>query len=427
MPPVNSDVPKNLVYAGIIVGLLLVFFGIILLVEEKSSLLSSLMTCVGFGIVLACFGSKAGGAWAGWTATGAGAMAIILFLVLMHFTPASFLDPVRRGQLRGDLSKIADIRIIDVEPMYEFRDTTTGSIKFIVLDRALKSQRMSVQVDTTEKGEGREFFELIGSSKLISQRYLSDQTVDVIQWEFDYANRVIKDGPAVVFAEADKLDKDLLPKRQAVGVSPRRSFALVGAAFAQSSATSPTSDGRGFSTRPIEELVSDLTSDDTSIRRNARDALVASGSQVVRPIMTKLRANPSDYRLRGGAVYVLSTILSLHPDQKSAISAALDKDDFPILVSAASDNDKTMRLQAAEFLYILGDPRAVPFSVDAARDTHDNDKASNQISILGQSGQQLPNSKKQEVIRDLTFGPGSNNDLVGKNGWTCGRLFGSAC
>src|ERR1700745_3728128 len=161
--PVDNGVPENLVYAGIIVGLLLISFGIGLLVVGKASLLSSLMTCVGFGIVLASFGSKAGGAWAGWTATGAGAMAILLFLILEQYTPASSLNPVRRGQIRGDLSKIADLRIIDDTPMYQFRDTTTASIKFIVLDRVLKSQRMSVQVDTTEKGPGREFFELIAS------------------------------------------------------------------------------------------------------------------------------------------------------------------------------------------------------------------------------------------------------------------------
>ena len=81
----DAGVPQNLLYAGIVVGLLLVFFGVGLLVVGRSSLLSSLMTCVGFGIVLASFGSKAGGSWAGWSATGAGAMAVILFLILEYY------------------------------------------------------------------------------------------------------------------------------------------------------------------------------------------------------------------------------------------------------------------------------------------------------------------------------------------------------
>ena len=126
-------------YAGIVVGLLLILIGIGLFIAGKASLLSSLMTCVGFGIVLASFGSKAGGSWAGWSTTGAGAMAVLLFLLLQHFTPALSLVPAKRGQIRGDFSRIADIRIIDESPMYEFRDLTTASERFIILDKALKS------------------------------------------------------------------------------------------------------------------------------------------------------------------------------------------------------------------------------------------------------------------------------------------------
>jgi hypothetical protein len=270
----------------------------------------------------------------------------------------------------------------------------------------------------------REFFELVGSSKLISKRYLSDQTVGVIQWEFDYANRVIRDGQKVIFAEAEKLDEDLLPKRQASNASPHRSFVPISSSYAQSSTTSNNAIG---SARSIEDLVSELTSDDPATRRNARDAITASGPQVIRPTMTRLRAKPSDYRLRGGVIYVLSTMLNTHPDQKSMVSAALEKDDFPILVAAASDDDKTVRLQAAEFLYLLGDPRAIPYSADAARSTHDDNKAANQISILGQSGEQLPTADKKNVLHDLQHGPGANNDLFGKNGFTC-RSFGwSGC
>ena len=137
---VNNGMPKHLVLAGIVVGLLLIFSGAgLLLVSGTPALLSSLMTCVGFGIVLAAFGSQAGGSWAGWTATGAGAMAIILFLVLEHFTPPSPTNIFKRGQIRGALSKIADLRIVDESPMYEFRDPTTLSIHFIMLDHQLKT------------------------------------------------------------------------------------------------------------------------------------------------------------------------------------------------------------------------------------------------------------------------------------------------
>jgi len=409
--PSESGVPPNLVYAGILVGILLILIGVGLLIGGKSSLLSSLMTCVGFGIVLASFGSKAGGSWAGWSATGAGALAILLFLLLQHFTPEPSLVPAKRGQIRGDFSRIADIRIIDESPMYEFRDPTTASERFIILDKALKSQRMSVQVDTTEKGPNHEFFELIGSSQAISERYLSD-TADpnkVIQWTIDYDHRLIKDGGTIIFAEADQLDENMFPKKQQ---HTMWWSTLMRSAVAESAPPSGAT---------VARLLPDLESDDPAARRNARDALTLIGAPSVAPMMTELRAHPEDYRLRDGVIYVLATTLTRNPAEKSAISSALRSEDFPILVSAASDDDKTVRLQAAVFLYLLGDPRAIPYSVDAARDAHDNNKAANQISILDQSAQGLPPDKKADIIRnaqrDLTQGPGPNNDLVGKNGW----------
>jgi hypothetical protein len=95
---VQPNVPENLVYFGLGVGLLLVFVGISFLAFGEGSLLSSLMTCVGFGIVLATFGSKAGGTWAGWSATGAGAMSIILFLFCNNSHPHLRWRPQSEGK-----------------------------------------------------------------------------------------------------------------------------------------------------------------------------------------------------------------------------------------------------------------------------------------------------------------------------------------
>lgn len=77
----ESGVSPTLVIGGVAVGLILILLGLWFLWENKVSLLSSLLTCVGFGLVLASFGSKAGGSWAGWTTTGAGAMTIVLSFV----------------------------------------------------------------------------------------------------------------------------------------------------------------------------------------------------------------------------------------------------------------------------------------------------------------------------------------------------------
>ncbi len=407
----NSErpIPLGLVVVGVVVGLVLIFLGIGLLFYGRGSLLSSLMTCVGFGIVLASFGSTAKGTWAGWTVTGAGALAIVLFLVLQHYQPASTLL-YKKGQLRGDLSKIADLRIVDEQPMYAYRDRTTSSIRFVLLDRKLKSNRLSIQVDTTEKGEGREFFEIIGDAHAIQTRYLSEGTDNErqIQWTFDYNRRVVRDGPDIIFSEQETLLESLAPSRRMGLLDLLPAIGnLIPTALAQ---------GAPQSAAAVNDLIAKLKSDDTSERRNARDALAALGPPSVSAMMSAVRSSSSDYRVRLGVLYALSEMLRRNPEQRAAISAVLTTEDFPFLVAAASDDDKTIRLQAADFLYLLQDSRAVPSSVEAARSTPDTSKATNQVLIIRQSGLTLTAADKQKVINDLSAGPGKTNDLLGSAG-----------
>jgi hypothetical protein len=169
-----------------------------------------------------------------------------------------------------------------------------------------------------------------------------------------------------------------------------------------------------------------LKSEDPTIRRNARDGLVTQGVGCIKPMMELLRDNPSEYRIKSGAIYVLSDLLKRNLDSRAAISSALLDSDFPILVSAASDDDKTIRFQAANFLYDLQDPRAIPATVDATHHIKDPDKATNQYLILRESGKSLPGPTQLDIRQDLTKGPGPANDRIridrcknGSLGWLC--------
>jgi hypothetical protein len=413
---VQAPLPLNLTYAGVVAGCLLIFVGIGIFSFGRAPLLASLMTCVGFGLVLASFGSTAQGSWAGWSVTGSGAMAIVLFLVLQHYQPAPLPPVFKKGQLRGDLSKIADIRIIDELPMYGYRDKTTSSIKFVLLDNRLKNNRLSIQVDTTERGEGREFFEIVGDAQAIQTRYLTDQTSDKqIQWTFDYDRRVVKDGTDIIFAEQDSLQVPPPVRRSDLRL-PAIDFWLTSAHAMDSAA--PVA----LTPSAIQALITLLKSDDTAVRRNARDALAASGPNSVPAMMSAVRADPSNYRIRLGAIYAMSDMLRRNIQQRAEISSALKNEDFPLLAAAASDDDKTIRFQAAEFLYHLQDPRSVPAGVAAARSTSDENKAANQVIIIGKSADSFSPEQKEKVINDLTVGPGSNNALVGNSVWLRGKL-----
>jgi hypothetical protein len=128
-------VPEDLVYWGVIVGLLLACGGgLLILLGRTTPQLATLMTCVGFGIVLASFGARAAGTYKGWSATGAGALTVMLFLLLWYTTPAP--PAMKRGLIQADLTKIAEIRILfDEFPLYTFRDRNTSSIHFIILEK----------------------------------------------------------------------------------------------------------------------------------------------------------------------------------------------------------------------------------------------------------------------------------------------------
>jgi hypothetical protein len=192
----DHGVPPNLVLLGISVGLILACGGVAMIAFNKAPLLASLTTCVGFGLVLASFGSRAGGAWGGWSATGAGAMAIFLFLLLMHYTIPEFK---KYGQIGGNLDKVVDLRIVDDHPLFEYRDPTTKSIQFVTLRNKFANQRLTVQVDTTEKEEGKVYFEMVGDGIAIAQKYLSNNDDTVIKWVFDYNKRVIKANNNIIF------------------------------------------------------------------------------------------------------------------------------------------------------------------------------------------------------------------------------------
>jgi hypothetical protein len=82
---------------------------------------AALAVCVGFGIVLGAFGTRAAGHWGVWTIAGPGATAIVLLLVLESYLKPGF---TKFGRIEGDFSQVADLRIVDNHPLYEYRDPT---------------------------------------------------------------------------------------------------------------------------------------------------------------------------------------------------------------------------------------------------------------------------------------------------------------
>ncbi|POF30565.1 hypothetical protein [Roseibium marinum] len=387
--------------AGVFVGLFLVVLGTTILFMGRNQVASSLTICVGFGIVLAMFGTQVSGRWAGWSATGAGATAVLLFLVLQQFTDVPVPNDFIKGSLEGDFSKVADLRIIDEHPMYVYRDRSTSTIRFLNVGRDLKSRRVRMQVDTIEKNSGREFYQLYANSDLFEERMLGHISSgdEFLQLTFDYENRVVMDGEVVLFEERDTLARDSSPK------APQSAdFSLFGiSARAEAAAVGP--ENLDLNPTEIGTLIDDLKSEEIYRRRNARDLLVRAGPSAVNQLTDAFVAasggSVDDYRIRVGVTYILSEMLRTDETLRTDISNELTTDEFPYFVEAAADEDKTIRYQAAEFLYLLEDPRSVSSSLDAVKESSSR-SVDNQVLILRESAKGLDVQRQDMIIEELS-------------------------
>ncbi|WP_299818626.1 hypothetical protein [uncultured Roseibium sp.] len=388
--------------AGVLVGLFLVVLGTAILFMGRNQVASSLTICVGFGIVLAMFGTQVSGRWAGWSATGAGATAVLLFLVLQQFSDAPVRNDFIKGSLEGDFSKVADIRIIDEHPMYVYRDRSTSTIRFLNLGRDLKSRQVRMQVDTIENDPGAEFFQLYANSDLFEERMLSHTSSgeEFMQLAFDYTNRVVLDGDVVLFEERESILGETAPET----LFAREGLDLFG--MSARAESGPANSGKSdLSSAEIATLIEDLKSEEIYRRRNARDLLVNVGPPAVNQLADAFASantgSADDYRIRVGTTYILSEMLRSDETLRTDISAQLTEDEFPYFVEAAADEDKTIRYQAAEFLYLLEDPRSVSSSLDAVKDDR-NASVENQVLILKESARAFDVEAKDEIISELS-------------------------
>jgi hypothetical protein len=388
----DRGVPENLVYWGVIVGLLLACGGgVLILLGRTAPQLATLMTCVGFGIVLASFGARAAGTYKGWSATGAGALTVMLFLLLWYTTPAPPI--MKRGQIQADLSKIADIRIVDEFPLYTFRDRTTNSVHFIIIDKRFKNDNVLVQVDKNGNSSGPDTFEMRGDGKTITQKYLGNEGPEVIKWTLSYENHAIFDGKDAIFFEPEQLDEDQINQRRS---GKRNSFLwprVIGKAHAFENQREADN---------AELLINNLINVDAAARRRAREALASLGADAPKSLMAALRHSAENYQIKLGVIFALAHMLRDDMRRSDAISAQLTGDDIDVLVRLTSDGDKTIRTYTTEFLYDLKDPRVTMPVLNSFRNDQDLPSGENKILILKGA---LPESAFIAILTRLSQEP----------------------
>jgi hypothetical protein len=255
-----------------------------------------------------------------------------------------------------------------------------------------------VEIYTYEKGEGREYFRLKGDGDAISEKYIRNDFESAILWDLDYPGHKIIDGKYgnVVFKIPDRQDEGtIIACTRIVSSNISSSYHL----FEPSAFAQPIKSNDKVADTAM--LIQNLTMDDPTLRRDARDALVAIGPTAITPMLNAWHRSPGDYRLKLGTVVVMNDILRNNPNMRIEISRKLNDDDIRLLVNTASDNDDTVSEETTELLYSLRDKRAVSASISAVRRNNNEDSVFNYVLILKSIFPVLSHDEKERVIMDL--------------------------
>lgn len=375
LPPQEPGWSEPIFRAGLFVGCGLLVVGLACDgLSFVTSTVATLVTCSGLGIVFGAFGSTAVIRYKGVVIAGVAAVAIALLLVVDHIRRERLV----RLEIDGDV-KGARLELFG-ESAYPGADQSGRSFEFFILGNAITKERLSLIVTLptshpeTDGADPREIaFDCIPSTA-ISKFIGAGKT---LQWRFD------KDDELLTGVDGKSIASGPCPE----GGTSRPSFSLldgfqvVGEAFAQG-------------VEDVHELLADLESDSAAVRRAARTRLAEHFPAAIAPIMASWERQPESYRLRLGVCVALTEYLREHMRERRNISALLTDSQLELLVTAAGDPDRTLRVYASEFLYDLGDRRTIAIAARRFEGASDDGRYNLIVALQGVAPDLSPSDRE---------------------------------
>jgi hypothetical protein len=147
-------------------------------------------------------------------------------------------------------------------------------------------------------------------------------------------------------------------------------------------------------------------------------AIVLGLTFIVAPLLGKYWFPIDAYQANLVICLGIALILSAFGAQAEAISGLLTDRDRDLLLSAAGDSDRTVRVYATEFLFDLSDPGAASLGIKRAADTND-ETARYQWLFQAQGGWlKLAPEQKRDLRSSLdqikSHSEGKTRELLGK-------------
>jgi hypothetical protein len=377
----------TLFWAGIVVGIVLMVFGVLLPTLGLAALADTrLVMCAGLGILLAAFGAQAEVKRKFWVITGCGAIALILYFALDHIgNRVQFA----KGRIHGAREAVS----VDVAAEQSF----LVALRNNAYDFAAESTQIRgehVRLSITYKDGAEINFDCIPIAHV--RQALGKE--NPIEWRVDKDKQeLMREGDRKVIARNACAGGPITADSGAPGATVATLPPLIAGARAQS-----FDRPRPRTARPVQDILRDLQSEQTTLRREARDDLASLGVDMVEPGMKALHAaGAPGYRTQLGVVVALTQILRADKKRAGELSKKLTAADILALLRLVDHPDRTLRLYVIEFLFDLGDPRGVTPALDMAKATTSDDTRYNLVFIVSNAYRSLPMAERAPAAAAL--------------------------
>lgn len=377
----GGEIIGTMFWAGLIGGCLIIAMAFVALgISFAPPLVSILIICSGLGIVFCAYGSKAEMNMVGKGAviTGSAATCLLLFMSVMSYIQKSIVKIDVSGVARG-----ASVDLFGSSDQQIFGAPRHKSYQFIAFADDLDSKWLSLDIvlAATPGAEGAEIlFDCVPRSAI--DRHMGSG--ETLQWRVD-----MDKGELVAYGDKPAVIAKVGSCRNGADTaSSMRWPSLIATAHAQAPPGS------------IAQSLRDLNSESTALRRDARKSLAAQGSDGVKPLMRQWTDANDSYRVRLGSAVALAEMLRSRKAERSAVSAQLSDDDLALIARSLSDEDRTVRIYAGEFLTDLGDKRLVPIALQQLR-TASGDGQYNLALVLESAAPELSAAERAKLRADL--------------------------
>lgn len=371
-------------FSAIFLGLLIVFLPVAFrTIFPLDGTQKNLVLSIGLALFLAAFGGQATVRVGGIILAGVAALAVALFMYLQSATQQHFVQ----GILKIDYEKYKNVKIANKNQVVgsivvDLNNEQNSSYQFVLIRDEMVLSRIVVGL---QDAQGREIVTFHVSVAEIEPAFGSRQ---LLEWEVK-PQVPGEDRPGLFDRKQNKF---LNLQVAEIGHPLNPVVATLG--FIVDSAHAEAGVGR----IDVPLLVEKLKSDDTNVRRAARDALSATPVDAIPSIMTAFREQFADYRVRLGVCVALAQMLRADIKRSGEISNKLTEDDRNRLLDASADSDRTVRVYAAEFLFDLGDPTIARLAINRAA-TGSDDTARYNFLVAAQGGWRKLSAADKALLR----------------------------